>query len=87
MDPEEISVVNTKQHHKNEKAWGESRWQVLWSWTAFKLAHCDWEKTKNWLTRRFQAGDACRLLEHCFMMEPCLFDLRAWQSGCISDPK
>lgn len=56
MDPEEISVVNTKQHHKNEKAWGESRWQVLWSWTAFKLAHCDWEKTKNWLTCRFQAG-------------------------------
>lgn len=54
MESEEISVVNAKQYHKSCKAHGENGWQVLWRWTAFKLAHCDWEKRKDWFTCRFQ---------------------------------
>lgn len=87
MESEEISVVNAKQYHKSGKAQGENGWQVLWRWTAFKLAHCDWEKRKDWFTCRFQPGYTCRVLEHCSMTELCIFDLRAWRSGCISDPK
>lgn len=35
----------------------------------------------------FSQGYTCRVLEHCSMTELCIFDLRAWQSECISDPK
>lgn len=53
VKPGEISVVNTKQYHKNGNAWGENRLQVLWSWTAFKLTHMTGRRGRNGLCPGF----------------------------------